>query len=91
MGRHKKIKDFTPKESNTLSGDKVNKFNTLLAVAIRDSSLEKTVNKGELMKALSEVDSELFKEELKLLEGTITEGLLKDLDVAVTHKVRGRE
>ena len=82
-----------PKKPTTLSGQKVDSFNSLLSIAMYEHRMGKKVDIAPLKRALLNVDSELFKEELKRLDEPISEQLLKEVDVATTLKVkeRGRE
>ena len=80
-------------ETKTLSGEKVDKFNSLLSIAMYEHRMGRKVEVTSLKKALSQVDSDLFKEESKHLDEPISQELLKQVDEAVTQKVkeRGRE
>lgn len=95
MGRHKKEIKETVKEkpkSHKLCGEDIDRFNTLLSKTMKDCACGKEFHTVELIQSLSDIDSELFEEELKWLENP-TDEILDIVDKSVTEKVklRGRE
>ncbi|MDO8623198.1 MAG: hypothetical protein Q7R52_03035 [archaeon] len=74
-------------EVRKLDGEKVDKFNTLLSQAVKDCKYGNKVNVDELKSSLSDVDWNLFKQELTQLDGSISVEILNAIDKSTTTKV----
>ncbi|MDO8623194.1 MAG: hypothetical protein Q7R52_03015 [archaeon] len=88
-----KEKESLKVEDKKLNGVKVDNFNTLLSKAAQNCKRENNINVSELKSALSDVDWNLFKDELTQLDGIKSDNFketketLKNIDKTTTAKV----